>query len=368
MGGDRNRPIPPGPLRYGFDDTFLSNNCTLNYAAGSAYYWNEHGQRTIYDAWEPYAQARQAIEFLNTRDKEQPFALFIAWHPPHDMGKRNGEYCYDTEPDLMGLYDAAKIRLRANVEDSPAARRQYRGYMAMCSGIDRAAGMVLDALQQQNLETNTLVVYTADHGDLLGSHHRPKPKGYPEQESIHVPLLMRLPGQLEAATNSNLLIGLLDMMPTVLSLLQLEVPATCQGRDLSKQILAKDDNAVASLPLYFFAPAWRGIYTRQYTYAFDEQPGADASVACRVLYDRLGDPVEIKNQFVSREYAATRTHLHALSREWLAGFNDPCPTSSELFRLCALDREHLTKPGAEARLKQCPVDLLRQNSFKSFLE
>jgi len=81
-GGDRVRPIPPGPDRYGFDDTFISNNCTVTFDEERAYYWDEQGNRTLYGDWEPYAQTRQALDFLDDQPTEGPFALFVAWHPP----------------------------------------------------------------------------------------------------------------------------------------------------------------------------------------------------------------------------------------------------------------------------------------------
>ena len=104
-GGDRNRPIPPGPYRYGFDHEFLSNNCTLVYDKERAYYWDENGEKQMYGDWEPYAQTRQAVEFIN-KHADRPFALFVSWHPPHRWKNR-----YRGPADLMKLFDPAKLHL-----------------------------------------------------------------------------------------------------------------------------------------------------------------------------------------------------------------------------------------------------------------
>src|SRR5215471_4390796 len=72
-GGNRNRPIPPGPDRYGFDDTFLSNNCTVVFDAERAYYWDADGAKQRYGEWEPYGQAKQAAQFIED-NSERPFA------------------------------------------------------------------------------------------------------------------------------------------------------------------------------------------------------------------------------------------------------------------------------------------------------
>ncbi len=86
-GGDRNRPIPTGPLRAGFDGTFYTDNCTTEFRAGHSFYYNDAGEKTIYDQWQPDGQTDQAITFLQDAAKtDQPFALFVSWHPPHDHG------------------------------------------------------------------------------------------------------------------------------------------------------------------------------------------------------------------------------------------------------------------------------------------
>ena len=105
-GGDRVRGIPPGSYRYGFDHEFLSNNCTLLYDAAQAYYWDQDGiTKKLYGDWEPYAQTRQAMEFID-RHADQPFALFLAWHPPHNPaepnipgGRQTFNVLYDCESD-----------------------------------------------------------------------------------------------------------------------------------------------------------------------------------------------------------------------------------------------------------------------------
>ena len=86
LGGDRDRPVPPGPLRHGFDETFLSNNCHMDYRPGHGYYWDGEGRKVHFEEWEVDGQTRQAVQFLPTCRTDEPFALFVSWHPPHDVG------------------------------------------------------------------------------------------------------------------------------------------------------------------------------------------------------------------------------------------------------------------------------------------
>ena len=367
QGGDRDRPIAHGPLRYGFDETFLSNNCALDFRPGHAYYWDDLGHRVTFDKWEVDGQTDQGLAFLDSCTPDQPFALFISWHPPHDMGVRDGDYYYDTETDLMALYDPDTIQPRASVANTTETRRKYHGYMAMISGVDRAVGNLLDKLEQRGLAQNTLVAYTADHGDLLGSHGRPKPKGYAEQESCRIPLIMRFPQRIAPAQQSDQLIGLLDMMPTLLGLMELPVPGTCQGRNRAAALLSGVDDGSESLPRFFFMQGWRGVYTRDITYSFDETTGPFSPTTNRVLYDRRNDPAELVNLFDQAQSAALQEHMHQLSVQWLTEFNDPCPTTAALFARCGVVPAQLGLPNTEAILAGRPIDLIQGGELESFL-
>lgn len=237
LGGNRVRPIPPGPLRYGFDGPFLSNNCTTAFDAAHAYYWNQKGERTLYGDWEPYAQSRQACSFLDEQDAEHPFAMFLSWHPPHDHGKKDQYYFYDTLPELMQLYDKTDPVLRpaaAQIDPSERRKQQSRAYWAQTTGIDRALGMVLEKLKAKGLDRDTIVVYTSDHGDCLGAYGwHASAKDIPQDCSSRVPFLLRYPGVLNAR-RSELMIGPLDIMPTLLGLMGIDVPSSYRphaGRD-----------------------------------------------------------------------------------------------------------------------------------------
>lgn len=319
-GGDRNRPIPAGPYRYGFDQMFLTNNCTELFDDKRAYYWDENGRKQLYGEWEPYAQMRQAGKFIED-SKGKPFALFLSWHPPHNW---DGEFGYNAPADTVALYDRAKLTLRPNVQDTPLVRTMYQGHMALCTSVDRAFGELMAKLRELKLDQNTIVVFTSDHGDLLLSHGYRGNKGRPERESLNVPLLMRWPNALKPRV-SELLIGSLDLMPTLLGMMKLNIPATCQGRNLSEEIFKAKDDAVESVPLFLFPWQWRGVYTRRYTYTFDLPGGVNiygqkARFAC--LYDHQNDPHEMKNLIDAPEQKAVREKLHAQTLAWMGKFGD----------------------------------------------
>lgn len=332
LGHERDRPVPPGTMRYGFDGVFLTNNCHVDYRPGHCYYWNEEGEKVYFDEWEVYGQTRQALRFLDGCG-DDPFALFVSWHPPHDIGPdpESLVFNYETEPELMALYDPEAITLRPHAEDRPEVRRAYQGYYAMCTGVDIAFGWLVDKLKEKGLYKNTWIVFTSDHGDNLHSNGYRIAKDYPDDTASRVPLLMRPPGS-SAPRTSDLLVGSLDLMPTLLGLLGLEVPATCQGRNLAGAVRSGDDDAAESVPLFFHNPAWSGVYTRDVTYGcgelshycHDAQGGISfKKVPVRALYDRRNDPHQLDNLFGRPQYAALQAEMERKTREWLDCFGDP---------------------------------------------
>jgi len=376
-GGDRNRPVPPGLMRYGFDSEFLINNCTLVYDKERAYYWDEAGRKQLCGDWEPYAQTRQAMQFIE-QHAQQPFALFLSWHPPHNWGVAHEGYA--APEDCLQLYDPAKLHLRSNVEDTPRNRRIYQGHLAMIASIDRAFGWLMQTLKEKGLENQTIVIFTSDHGDMLLSHGYAHNKMRPEQESIRVPLIIRYPPALKPRV-SGLLVGTLDLMPTLLGMMKLPVPKTCDGRDLSHFMVEGQDDATESVPLFLPPLDFRGVYTRRYTYCFDTSGGTVSlyremffarppGITWNCLYDRQTDPGETNNLYASPQHREIREELHRQTLKWMR----QCGDSGDPYRAVAstVFTPEDQKARAERKwdvftgiLKGSPLDLFNRNDGSS---
>ncbi len=344
-GGTRKTGIPPGPNRHGFDETFLTNNCHVDYRPGSCYYWDDVNNQVFFKdvypdkPWELEAQTRQAEEWFGRRDRNRPFALFVSWHPPHDFGGADispdlpgHQYNYGVDVldrDLLKPYEGWSIRLRAGTPDDKKVKacrdKQYRNYMAMVSACDSAFGRLIDQLKKQGVYDDTLTVFTSDHGDMLGSHGAQKPKQYPQDYSLRVPLVMHWPGHVPAGGTSDLLIGAIDMMPTILGLLGLPIPAAVQGANLSRAILDGDDGAVDSVPIFMYPGrgAWRGVYTKDWTYARGVAGDKERfGVEINVLYNRKKDPGQLDNLFGNPAYAKIQAELERKTQAWMKRYGD----------------------------------------------
>lgn len=329
-GGYWFQPVPAGPCRYGFDDLFLTNNCDLNYEPDNAYYFDHAtGERIRFGEWEQDGQTRQALEFLDRAQPDEPWSLFLSWHPPHNHKTRKPEdyHAYNAPKQYLELYDYETVAVREGVEPTEANRRMMHGYMALISSIDDCFGQLLAKLKERGMDENTIVVYTSDHGDMLKFEERDLfVKSRAQSAASLVPFIIRVPGLTRAGARSALPFGTLDIMPTLLSLLGIPPPATCHGRDLSRALLDGDEGAQASVPMVMTSvDEWRGAATKEWIYAFNphEPPNYKKSLTYNVLFDRKNDPGCLRNLFGDPQYKAVQEEMHRMALEWMARFDDP---------------------------------------------
>jgi arylsulfatase A-like enzyme len=111
-------------------------------------------------------------------------------------------------------------------------RRTLACYYGLVSQIDHNIGRVLDELDRLGLAENTIVVYTADHGEMMGEHGcwTKGMQGY--DATVRVPLILRLPGVVPAGRKRTELVESIDLLPTLLEAAGLDVPENVQGRSL----------------------------------------------------------------------------------------------------------------------------------------
>ena len=177
-GRGRSSYIPP-ERRQGFE-YWKVLECTHDYNH-SAYYAGNSDEQLMWEGYDALAQTRDAQAYLRNRGDNNPFLLILSWGPPHAP--------YHTAPEsYQALYDPAEIVLRPNVPPDWAepARQWLAGYYAHCTALDDCVAMLLQTLQEEGLEQETVFLFFSDHGDMLGSQGMDK-KQKPYEESIRVP-------------------------------------------------------------------------------------------------------------------------------------------------------------------------------------
>jgi arylsulfatase A-like enzyme len=372
-GVPRDQFIPRGEGRYGFAEWKV---CECNHDYMHAYYYDEENRRVEIEGYEPITQTDLAMDFVRRnavpRNAGQPWGLVLSWSPPHDP--------YRLLPaSYLERYEGMDIRLRPNVPERIMhtltrylTREQivenYRGYYAHITALDQQFGRLMRALEESGQAQNTIVVYTSDHGDMLGSQGLTN-KQLPYDESIRVPLLARWPGHTRVGVSDEL-IGLVDLPVSLLGLAGLRFPGPVDGADLQAlftnapptEITTAEPrgSAVRSEPrpalgaphseetpltglttnggrgpkaIYIFdlipchqamdrgGTEWRGVRTQRYTLA---RSAGDEGFA---LYDNEQDPYQMRNLIADPAMAQLKQELLATLGDFIA-LHDGVPRES----------------------------------------
>ncbi|MBC2595157.1 sulfatase [Ruficoccus amylovorans] len=300
--------------RLGFTEWKVCN-CSHDYL--NSYYYDEKNRRHEINGYDAETYTTLAVDFIRrNKDEDQPWALWLSWGPPHDP--------YFAVPEkYLARYDEQTLSLRPNVPDTivhslghrwtrEEARRNLKGYYAHITALDEQFGRLVKTLEESGQLENTIVVYTSDHGDQLGSNGYTN-KQLPYEESVRVPLIVRGPG-IQPGARTSAMIGTTDLPVTVLSLAGVELDGA-DGRDLSS--IFSDNSATGLDECYLFdlvpchqsarrgTGAWRAVRTRRYTYACSDN-GEPA-----LFFDNLADPAQRNNLVADRAYADILSALQA---------------------------------------------------------
>ncbi len=298
--------VPPGPRRQGFE-FWAAYECHHKHFDPD--YFRDTLERIVVNKFEPEASCDFAVEFLKSQPKDKPFFLTVQMGPPHDP--------YGAPENYMKLYDAEKLTPDASWQAGSEGRSTPKGglrrgplanrfvpvggkeeiaaYYAAITAIDDQVGRLLATLKETGADENTIILFTSDHGDMLGNHGMRR-KRKPHDESARVPGIVRWPARVPKGQIADTLFSHIDMAPTLLALAGQEVPKNMQGADLSRVALGETTDGPEAVLLQIFVPfnpdgiatPWRGIITKDYTYARYEN-------APWVLFDDKADPHQMKN-------------------------------------------------------------------------
>lgn len=199
MNGEFNQPTQPQPNDHGFDHWFSTqNNAYPNHHNPDNFVRNGAALGKL----EGYAAdlvTNEAIQWLDARDKEKPFFLYVCYHEPHEPIASDAKY--------TALYP----------HEDPA----YSAHHGNITQMDDAFGRLMKKIDESGLRENTLVFFTSDNGPAITSQHpygsagplRDK-KGTLWEGGIRVPGMLRWPGKTKPGTTSGEPISGVDFLPT----------------------------------------------------------------------------------------------------------------------------------------------------------
>jgi len=344
---NRNPFVQPD-RRMGFD-YWAVNNCTHQYM--DHFYCTDTPEPVRFKGYDAVVQTDLAIDYI-TRNRESPFCLFLSWGPPHDPYNNVPQTYKDRVPlDTLTLRENVNERAvvdglmardkpsgevlkrrhtrRAMLEDNERlVKEMIHGYYAHTVALVDCIGRLREALSAQGLAGNTILVFSSDHGDMLGSH-RMSLKQMPFEESIRVPFVMEYPGVVPAGSRTDALLAPVDIMPTLLSLAGVPCPAV-DGKDLAgaargQALEAQDAVLITKMVggngggpyLDNAITPWHGVRTKRHTYVNLHGHGP------WLLYDNERDPYQLENLVEIPEFAELVAALERRMQELMVEAGHP---------------------------------------------
>ncbi len=291
--------------RQGFDTAGFISSFVLDHRFGLARGFStyddkfENKVRTDYGVERHGAEtAARAVSWLRGHAQER-FFLFVHLYDPHEPYEPPEPYA-------------------SRFADDP-----YAGEVATA---DAAAGMVLDALHELGLDESTLVVVAGDHGEMLGEHGELTHTYFIYRGVIEVPLLIAGPGVIHQSVVAKR-VGLVDIVPTVCSMVGVAPPSGIQGRDLSRWLEKAPADAdeqpyycESTTPTRYGANPLLGIVDGNLEYIRTTRPE---------LYDLAADPDENHNLVTSRKDAVRRLEAALASSLALASAGNGSRASTD---------------------------------------
>jgi len=288
--------------------------------------------------------AERAIRFLENYEGEKPWLLKVSFqrpHPPFDPPQRwlayynnidiqeakVGPWAEKKYDHKTGSLNELKNPTSGNFpEDEIDASR--RAYYAAISFVDEQLGRVLEALEDRGELENTLIIYTADHGDMMGDHHMWR-KCRPYDASARIPMILRWPESLQMKAERGQvrgeLVELRDVLPTFLDAAGIPKPQVMDGASMLNILKDKSWRKMLDLEhaqIYEKDNAWVALTDGRYKYIYFTLTGQQQ------LFDLKNDPYEMndmaadelfeKNEILLIEWRKRMVkHLTIRGEEWV---------------------------------------------------
>jgi len=305
--------VPPGWRRQGFDYWAVGPG----HQYWNSYYYGDTPDPIYMPGYQPDWQTDLAIEFMRlSRQLCRQFFLYLSLGPPHPPWD-------DVPPEYAALYDPEAFELRPNVppEVEAEARTEAQKYYGLITSLDDNMGRLMEAIKDLGIEENTVIAFTADHGEMLGSHglwH----KGRPLDEACHVPLIFRYPKGIPAGTRVDSPVSSADVVPTLLSLCEAPIPAGVQGLDLTGLISGgggghPQNSIYIEGRMQSASGSWRAVRKDDYMYSVNVNP---PNTSQYYLFDMGEDPYQMNN--LAGQGLPLEAELRSLLYWWKAELGD----------------------------------------------
>ena len=266
-----------------------------------------------------------ALEFLDKREKDKPFFLFVSQLEPHQQNDRN---CFEGYKETIEKYKDYPLPddltfLKGDYKE------MYPDYISAINRLDYNVGKLVAKLKQQGIYEDTIIIYTSDHG----CHFKTRNMEYKRschESSIHTPLIIK-GGGFEGGKRDNRLVSLIDLPPTMLSMAGIKTPPNFKGYDLTKETDDPETHRKCVFMQISESQCGRAVRTDRFMYSVkDLNPTGYLHENSKVyfedyLYDLKKDPIEKHNLVKDPKYAHVRRELKYLLLEEIRKAGEEAP-------------------------------------------
>ncbi len=305
------------PDQIGFDHYTIPRT---HHVHAAQHYVEDGGVEFVPDGWSVEFETQRACRYLEQDHGDAPFFLYLNYSPPHPPVN-------DCPEAYLRMYNPAELKLRENVDETYgfpgdhearvyrwdyryyelqlpytlqsmqySVRDLYAEYYGNITWLDDNVGRVLKALDASGQRDNTIVVFTADHGDNLGSHGR-NGKGLPYDESLLVPMIYSHPNILPPRVDDTSAAGLIDVAPTLLAAVGLDTPNHMVGKDVL--------NEEIEVGISEISPGDMVARTKR----FSAHTSVKTQAQRVAFFDNQEDPFQMCNLIHEREFMEEKNHL-----------------------------------------------------------
>lgn len=283
---------------------------------------------------------KDVLEFLGDQGSE-PWGAIVSYENPHDIYRIRKMLENKVEFDISDI-KLPESFYRDDLREKPSSQQEFRDedqgaitkgfseedwkcylayYYNLIETLDKEIGQILDLLKKKGQYENTIIVFSADHGDLMGAHRCPFKGPMMYDELIKIPFLISCPNLIPLNEVRDQLTVNIDVFPTICDLLELEIPNGLDGVSLKQCILNKEaktrDNAFVE---YHSKQNWRNpirsVINSEFKYNFYLSGEEE-------LYDIKNDTAEVTNLARNSEFATIKEGLRNVLEDRIKQENDP---------------------------------------------